>query len=82
MRIRNTQKKLNTQGECMEKILTVADVAEKLQLSVSTIYKYTESQKIPSVKVGNRIRVTEEKLAQFILSCQNNGIKKEEGALK
>lgn len=66
----------------MEKILTVADVAEKLQLSVSTIYKYTESQKIPSVKVGNRIRVTEEKLAQFILSCQNNGIKKEEGALK
>jgi PTS system nitrogen regulatory IIA component len=60
----------------MKKTLTVADVAEKLQLSVSTIYKYTESQKIPSIKVGNRIRIMEENLSQFILSCQNNGTEK------
>jgi excisionase family DNA binding protein len=59
----------------MEKILTVSDVAEKLQLSVSTIYKYTESQQIPSIKVGNRTRIMEESLNNYLLSCKNNGIK-------
>jgi excisionase family DNA binding protein len=64
----------------MEKTLTVSDVAKILQLSVSTIYKHTESQKIPSIKVGNRIRVMEEELNNYILSCQNKGTqKKKEG---
>jgi PTS system nitrogen regulatory IIA component len=61
----------------MEKTLTVSDLAEKLQLSISTIYKYTESYKIPSIKVGNRIRVMEEDFNNYLRSCQNTGTQKD-----
>jgi len=54
----------------MEKALTINDVAKCLQLSASIIYKYTESGKIPSHKIGNRIRVTETDLEQYFNSCK------------
>jgi PTS system nitrogen regulatory IIA component len=63
----------------MERILTVKDVAQKLQLSKSTVYKYTESKKIPSIKIGKQWRFTEDDLAQYLLLCKestNKGVKK------
>jgi PTS system nitrogen regulatory IIA component len=40
----------------MESILTTQDVAKLLRLSKSTVYKYAEDGKIPSVKVGKSRR--------------------------
>ncbi|GHV57342.1 hypothetical protein AGMMS49579_23080 [Spirochaetia bacterium] len=51
--------------------LTIADVAKRLQMASSTIYKYTESGKLPAIKVGNRVRIMEGELAKFLLSCPN-----------
>jgi excisionase family DNA binding protein len=61
----------------VDKTLTVSDVAKQLQVSTSTIYKYTEGGKIPSIKIGNRIRVMEEELNKYLLSCKNNVGKKQ-----
>jgi PTS system nitrogen regulatory IIA component len=54
----------------MEKTLTVNEVAEKLQVSTSTVYKYTENKIIPSIKVGNRTRILENQLNTYIASCK------------
>jgi excisionase family DNA binding protein len=56
----------------MEIPLTVADVAKHLQLSPSTIYKYTESGKMQSIKIGNRVRIMEGELKNFLQSCKSN----------
>jgi excisionase family DNA binding protein len=54
----------------METPLTIAEAAKRLQLSTSTIYKYTESGKIPSYKIGNCIRIAESELEKYFLSCK------------
>jgi PTS system nitrogen regulatory IIA component len=56
----------------MDITLTITDVAKRLQLSTSTIYKYAEAGRIPSFKIGARWRFLEEELKEYILSCQNN----------
>ena len=56
----------------MDNPLTISEVAKKLQLSASTIYKYTESGKLPAIKLGNRVRVMEEELLKFLLSNKTN----------
>jgi excisionase family DNA binding protein len=62
----------------MGKIMTVTDVAKQLQVSPSTIYRYTETGKIPSIKVGNRTRVMEDQLNAYILSCRKRKTNKQE----
>jgi excisionase family DNA binding protein len=63
----------------MGKIMTVTEVASELKMSPSTIYRYTEMGKIPSIKVGNRTRVLEDQLNDYIISCKkDNLIKKEQ----
>jgi excisionase family DNA binding protein len=62
----------------METPLTIAEAAKRLQLSISTIYKYTESGKIPSYKIGNSIRIAESELEQYFLSCKVKKSRKEE----
>jgi PTS system nitrogen regulatory IIA component len=53
----------------MEKlVLTVPEVAEILQLSESTIYKYAEKGKIQSIKIGSNLRFTDDLIQQFISS--------------
>lgn len=43
----------------MKTILTVPELAKKLQISVSTVYKYAESGKLPSFKLGSSLRFLE-----------------------
>jgi PTS system nitrogen regulatory IIA component len=50
----------------------VNEVAEKLQVSTSTVYKYTENKVIPSIKVGNRTRVLQEELNKYVQSCKQD----------
>lgn len=64
----------------METTLTVAEAAKKLQISTSTIYKYTENGKIPSYKIGNCVRISEAELEKYFLSCKTK--KQLQGDLK
>jgi excisionase family DNA binding protein len=50
----------------MDNILTVNDVAKKLQMSPSTIYKMAEQGKIPSFKIGTCRRFFEEEIIKFL----------------
>ena len=50
----------------MEKTLTVTDVAELFRMSKSSIYKYAEIGKIPSLKIGTNLRFTEAQLKGFL----------------
>jgi excisionase family DNA binding protein len=56
----------------MSETLTVQNVAKRLQVSPSTIYKYTEDGTIASVKVGNRVRILEEDLISYLTANKNN----------
>jgi excisionase family DNA binding protein len=69
-----------SEGGKMETPLTVAEAAKRLQMSISTIYKYTESGKIPSYKVGNSIRISEAELEQYFQSCKVNQKNGREGS--
>jgi PTS system nitrogen regulatory IIA component len=53
----------------MIQVLTVSDVAAMLRMSKTSIYKYAESGKIPSIKVGSSLRFTEDQINQFLSIC-------------
>jgi PTS system nitrogen regulatory IIA component len=55
--------------------MTINDVAKKLQMSISTIYKYAERGKIPSFKVGTCRRFFEEEIEKFLKSCKEKTLK-------
>ena len=57
----------------MGKILTAKEVAEYLQLTEITIYKYATEGKIPGYKIGSRWRFEKEKIDE-LLKNGNNGL--------
>jgi PTS system nitrogen regulatory IIA component len=61
-----------SKGVPMKNILTINELAEKLKMSVSTLYKYAEKGKIPSIKIGTCRRFIEEEIYEFINRCQEN----------
>lgn len=50
----------------MKKLLKAGDVAEITQLSAVTIYKWAEEGKIPSFRLGNRVRFDYEEVMQWL----------------
>jgi PTS system nitrogen regulatory IIA component len=52
----------------MKQTLTVSEVAKMLQMSETSIYKYAEDGKLPSVKIGSNLRFTEDQINQFIFN--------------
>jgi len=52
----------------MGNVLTVEDVAIKLQMSKSTIYKFAENNKIPSFKIGACRRFFENEIDEYLLT--------------
>jgi PTS system nitrogen regulatory IIA component len=48
--------------------MTINDVAEKLKMSTSTIYKYAEKGRIPSFKIGTCRRFFEEEIDTYLVS--------------
>jgi excisionase family DNA binding protein len=54
----------------MTKALTINDVAKALQLSTSTVYKYAETDKIPSVKIGSARRFLETDVENYLTTCK------------
>lgn len=57
----------------MGKILTAKEVAEYLQLTEITIYKYATEGKIPGNKIGSRWRFEKEKIDE-LLKNGNSGL--------
>jgi len=50
-----------------ENLLTVNQVAERLQLKPATIHKYIRDGKINAIKLGGKVyRISEEDLMKFI----------------
>jgi PTS system nitrogen regulatory IIA component len=54
----------------MVNVLTIKDVAKALQLSTSTVYKYAEAGKIPSIKIGTARRFTETDIEKYVNTCK------------
>jgi len=50
----------------MPQVYTVSEVSEMFKISKSLIYKYAESGKIPSVKIGTSLRFTEAQINGFL----------------
>ena len=57
----------------MGKILTAKEVAEYLQLTEITIYKYATEGKIPGYKIGSRWRFEKDKIDD-LLKNGNSGL--------
>jgi excisionase family DNA binding protein len=55
----------------MEHAIKIRDAAAKLQLSVSTVYRYAEQGKIPCAKVGSCWRFMGSELDRFLTIRQN-----------
>ena len=55
----------------MKTILTVSELAKKLQISTSTVYKYAESGKIPSFKIGSTLRFLENEIDDYLKKMIN-----------
>ena len=47
-------------------LLTVSEVAQRLRLHEMTVRRHIRSGQLPAVRVGRRIRVREEDLAEFV----------------
>jgi len=50
----------------MEKLLTIEQLAEILQIKKSTIYAWTFAKKIPHLKIGGALRFREREIVKWI----------------
>jgi excisionase family DNA binding protein len=56
-----------------EKLLTPEQVAERLQVTVQTIYTWMRSGYLPSVKMGRLWRIRPSELEEFIKQQKHQG---------
>jgi excisionase family DNA binding protein len=47
-------------------LLTVKQVAERLNIQIGTVYKWAEANKLPCVKVGYMLRFRPEHIERFL----------------
>jgi excisionase family DNA binding protein len=57
----------------LERLYTLKEVMEMLQLSYTTVYRMCNDGTLPSLKVGGSIRVPQESLRKFILDNTKGG---------
>jgi excisionase family DNA binding protein len=50
----------------LRKLITAKQVADCLSISVHTVYKWAESGKLPSVKIGYLLRFDPDRIEKFI----------------
>ena len=60
----------------MRKLLTVADLAEKLNIPVNSVYRLSRAGKIPSLKVGNSLRFDPMVIASWMDDRYEFGMKR------
>jgi len=54
----------------MEELFTIREVAEKLKISVSSMYRLVETGRFPHIKLGSNIRFKKDHIAVFIAETQ------------
>ncbi|MFD0716223.1 helix-turn-helix domain-containing protein [Paenibacillus sp. GCM10027626] len=57
----------------MERLFTIREVMDILQLSYTTVYAMCNNGTLPSCKVGGSIRIPQESLRNFILNNTTGG---------
>jgi len=57
----------------MEDLYKPGEVARKLGLSVSCIYKKTEHGEIDCIKIGSAVRYSEQHITDFLKKCERKG---------
>ena len=50
----------------MDELYTIREVAEKLKISVSSVYRYVESGRFPHIKLGTNIRFNRDHISAFL----------------
>lgn len=50
----------------MEKYYTPQEIADNLKLNINTVYQYIRENKLKAVKIGNRYRISENALKEFL----------------
>jgi excisionase family DNA binding protein len=53
----------------MDEVYTVREVADKLKVSVSTIYRYVENGDFPHQRIGTNIRFSDRDIEAFLSGC-------------
>jgi len=57
----------------MEELFTLQEVAIKLKLSTSTLYRYVETGIIQHQKIGRKIRFTDANINDFLIQRDDKG---------
>jgi excisionase family DNA binding protein len=57
----------------MQELFTIQEVAAKLKLSVSTLYRYVETGKMQHKKINRKIRFTNSHINDFLSIIDSKG---------
>jgi len=60
------------EGEIMQRLMTIKDVADYLRLSKVTVYKMTRQGKIPASKIGKQWRYNKSEIDSWLKQKSNN----------
>lgn len=55
-----------------DRLLTVEQVAKRLQVTKMTIYRYIKANKIAAIKIGKEYRLKESELQKFLERSSHN----------
>jgi len=50
----------------MDELYTIREVAEKLKISTSSVYRYIESGRLQHVRIGSNIRLNKDHVTAFL----------------
>ena len=57
----------------MERLLTVEELSQKLQVGKSTIYRWVHFDYIPHIKLGTSVRFSESTVDRWVRSKERSG---------
>ena len=59
-----------TPAPASERLLTIADVAERCQVSPRSVRRWIDDGRLRVIRLGRSVRVGERDLARFLSHCQ------------
>lgn len=61
----------------MEELFTPQEVAQKLKIDMSTVYRWIREGRLKAVKIGHFWRISESELSRLLKGNEQNGRKTE-----
>jgi excisionase family DNA binding protein len=61
-----------TSAPASERLLTIADVAERCQVSSRSVRRWIDEGRLKVIRLGRNVRVSERDLAKFLSHCQTS----------